>query len=823
MTWLKSIIIFFFISFNSYAFQQQNITPADSLLQAAGVKKEDEAPKPSLEGSIQKTQEYSAILNGLNRVLLKELDTLEILDVLPQAERLVDLVSSRLESKGSNVNLQYMKALKNLADNVQIQINDLDRKVMLRTEQLAESKTQLDEMRRSDLFSYNLRDTTLLPEYQNAISLIRSRVQHADSLLNAQRILTAAYQSRISSVAIKITELADLVDTEKGRLEQALFKKENNFIWEKSQSASSVRLRDLIRESLKINEVIFFRFISNHLGTTIFLISLAFGLCFWIIKMLGRIKREKEFSKIILQRAAYVPKSPILIVLLIVLVITPFFYANPPISFVSVISLLLVLITTILLYKSIKKEIYWHWLLIFGIFCIYTLSNLYWEIAFKERWYLLLLSIASIVVSFRLISYQKKFPESLPIYMVVLLQFFIAMQSLSILANIFGRFSLGKMLGVAGTTSFVQAVSLYLFVLMIKEIVYLQIELSRKNENDFTSYIDFHGIQSRLKKLLTGLALVIWFYYLLENLSLWSLFISETISFLNEPRSLMNASFSFGSILVFVLVIYIASVLASNIAYFASMRDEQRADVRDKRLGSSILLIRLGILSLGFFIAVGFSGIPLDKIAIILGALSVGIGFGLQNIVNNLVSGIILAFERPIQLGDAIEVGGRSGVVKDIGIRSSKLKGYDGSEVIIPNGDLLSQHLINWTLSDKQRRIELLIGVSYGSDVQKVTDIIRQQLQLEEILKQPEPKVFLQNFADSAVEFRVLFWVETIDIWLETRNKVMHAIFQAFKDEGIEIPFPQRDLHLKGIPQELMQADIVKSNVTRVEDKNDKE
>jgi potassium-dependent mechanosensitive channel len=805
MKWFNIIILFFIFSIPVFPMQGEIATVVDSLLQASDITEVAAVPKPSLEGSIRKTQEYSVELNAINRILLKELDTLEILEVLPQAENLVSLVSSRLESKGSSVNLQYIKALRNLTNTVQIQIEDLEKKVLRRTEQLAESRLKLDEMRQSELFLYNLRDTTLLPEYHQAISLIRSRVNHADSLLNGQRILTAGYQSRISGIAIKITELADLVDTENRRLEQALFKKENSFIWEKSATSSNVRLRDLIRESLKINEVIFTRYVGNHLGITLFLLIIATALSFWVYQMILRIKKEKEFSKIILQRAIYVPRSPILIVLLIVLVITPFFYTNPPISFVSVISLLLVLITTVLLHKSIKKEVYWHWLLIFGIFFIYTLSNLYWEIAFKERWYLLLLSIAAIVVSVRLIAYQKKSPDSLPDYMVILLQFFIGMQSFSVLANVLGRFSLGKMLGVAATTSFVQAVSLYLFVLLIMEIVYLQIELSRKSENDFTSYIDFHGIQSRLKKLLTGLAFVIWVYYLLENLSLWEVFIREMIVFLNEPRTLMNASFTFGSILVFILVIYVASVLANNIAYFASIRDEQRADVRDKRLGSSILLIRLGILSLGFFIAVGFSGIPLDKIAIVLGALSVGIGFGLQNIVNNLVSGIILAFERPIQIGDAIEVGGRSGIVKDIGIRSSKLKGYDGSEVIIPNGDLLSQHLINWTLSDKQRRVELLIGVSYGSDVNKVTEIIQKQLDREEILTQPESKVFLQNFADSAVEFRVLFWVETIDIWLETRNKVMHGIFQSFKEQGIEIPFPQRDLYLKEFPSEFFK------------------
>jgi len=179
----------------------------------------------------------------------------------------------------------------------------------------------------------------------------------------------------------------------------------------------------------------------------------------------------------------------------------------------------------------------------------------------------------------------------------------------------------------------------------------------------------------------------------------------------------------------------------------------------------------------------------------------VGIGFGLQTIVNNLVSGVILAFERPIQIGDTIEVGPRIGTVKEVGIRSSKLKGYDGSEVIIPNGDLLSQHLINWTLTDKNRRVELFIGVAYGSDADKVKEILLQVMDRESIQKVPAPAVYLQDFADSAVEFRLLFWVADINTWIIVRSEIMTSIYKAFAENGIEIPFPQRDLHVKSMPQ----------------------
>ncbi|MDX5477599.1 MAG: mechanosensitive ion channel, partial [Cyclobacteriaceae bacterium] len=230
-----------------------------------------------------------------------------------------------------------------------------------------------------------------------------------------------------------------------------------------------------------------------------------------------------------------------------------------------------------------------------------------------------------------------------------------------------------------------------------------------------------------------------------------------------------------------------------------------------KKLGSSILIIRLSILIVGFLIAAAASGIPLDKIAIILGAFSLGISFGLQTIVNNLVSGIILAFEKPIQIGDTVQVGPVEGVVKEIGIRASKIKNWDGAEVIIPNGDLLAQQLTNWTLSDKQRRVELIIGVSYNSDMDLVTELIKKQLERDEILTNPIPRVYLQTFADNSVNFRVLFWVNDVDIWIVIRDQVMRGIFNSFKENNIEIPFPQRDLHVKSFPglihEKLSRAD----------------
>ena len=165
--------------------------------------------------------------------------------------------------------------------------------------------------------------------------------------------------------------------------------------------------------------------------------------------------------------------------------------------------------------------------------------------------------------------------------------------------------------------------------------------------------------------------------------------------------------------------------------------------VLKKKNRTSALIIRMACFFIGFLLAVAASDFPLEKLTIIISAFGVGIGFGLQNIVNNLVSGLILAFEKPIQIGDIIEVDGASGTMKEIGIRSSKILTGDGSEVIIPNGDLISHQVVNWTLSNSNRQIELMINTAYGADIEKVKDLLKNLLtNRDDIMTNPGPVGF---------------------------------------------------------------------------------
>ena len=810
--------VFFFLLVillsSSYSLGQETTTSIDSLLEFSEQKVAPEQileDRRSLEENIKKAQQFTFQLNRINQVVNSPLDTLLLQEGIPNAERYLEIVGQRLDNQDSKINLRYLNALENWLNYILEDLNKGQENINQRVDQLFAVRLKLDSIKRDELTRSSLRDTTLLPGYQQTITSLNDRLVKTDSTLNQERFLAAGYQSRISNLIIRMNDIEERLEAQKRLLERALLEKETNYLWEPNAFPSTERLIFIFRDSFKFNLNITRNYINNHLGNNLLLILL-FGLLYYIsLQNLKKIRKEKEFSELIMNRIKYVNRYPLFASLIIIMSISPFLYPNPPVSFFSFLLILKVTISGVLLRKRIGSNSMKIWGLFFALFLISITSNLYWEVAYQERWHLLILGLLGIYLGWRMISLEKEKEEALPKYIPIAAKIYISLSVLGILANILGRFSLGKMIGITATLSLMHAVPLVIFVAIIREMIYLQIEVSRANERDFTSVIDYYDIQKRVNRFASYLAIVIWGYFFLESLGILDSILRRVGDFLSQPRNILNATFNFAQIGIFFLIIYIATFLANSIAYFTQIRDQQSDAQRSKKMGSSVLLIRLALLITGFLIAAAASGISMDKITIVLGAFSLGISFGLQTIVNNLVSGVILAFEKPIQIGDTVQVGNIEGVVKDIGIRASKIKNWDGAEVIIPNGDLLAQSLTNWTLSDKQRRVELIIGVSYNADMDLVTQLIQKELEVEGILHSPPARVLLQTFADNSVNFRVLFWVNDVDVWVIMRDQVMRAIFKSFKEHGVEIPFPQRDLHVKSFPG-LIQEKVFKAD-----------
>ena len=201
-------------------------------------------------------------------------------------------------------------------------------------------------------------------------------------------------------------------------------------------------------------------------------------------------------------------------------------------------------------------------------------------------------------------------------------------------------------------------------------------------------------------------------------------------------------------------------------------------------------------------VGVSAAGVNFSNLAIIAGALSVGIGFGLQSIVNNFVSGLILLAERPIQVGDWIVVSGGEGTVKKINVRSTEIETFDRGSVIIPNSSLISESVLNWTHTDAIGRARIAIGVAYNSDPEQVEKILMDCARANKrVLSYPQPYVVFKDFGASSLDFEVRVYIPDVNYVLTVGSELRFAIFKALKEAGVEIPFPQRDVHVKSMPQ----------------------
>jgi small-conductance mechanosensitive channel len=271
--------------------------------------------------------------------------------------------------------------------------------------------------------------------------------------------------------------------------------------------------------------------------------------------------------------------------------------------------------------------------------------------------------------------------------------------------------------------------------------------------------------------------------------------------------SLGALSVSLGGVLLFLFSVWLAFWVAKTVRFI--LRDEVLPNMSLPRgVANSIAsLTYYALVLLGLLTALVVAGFQIGQLTLVIGAIGVGVGLGLQNVVNNFVSGLILMFERPIQLGDAIDVAGSSGTVREIGMRATTLATFDGAEVVVPNGTLLSEKLVNWTLSNKSCRMEVKLGVAYGTPPKQVIDLLLQVAKATPgIIEKPQPAILFTGFGSNSLDFKVRAWTDNYDEWISVHSDLTLRIHDAIVAAGIEIPVPQRDLHLRSIDPDVKAA-----------------
>ena len=282
----------------------------------------------------------------------------------------------------------------------------------------------------------------------------------------------------------------------------------------------------------------------------------------------------------------------------------------------------------------------------------------------------------------------------------------------------------------------------------------------------------------------------------------------QKLNFVMEFKlfSIGDTPVSFGDIFVFIFILLAFLILSKSLSKLLSSKVLIKVPIEEstryvlKRITEYILLI------VGAIVAFQTIGINLSGLAVIFGLLSVGIGFGLQNIASNFISGLILLFERPIRVGDRITVGNTEGDVEEIDMRATTVRSLNNISIIVPNSEFISSQVINWSHGDQKVRLDISVGVSYASDLDTVLRSLQEVGEAcDEVLKTPKPEVLLVEFGDSSWNMELRVWIPNPKRFWQVRSVINCAIVRKFRENNVEIPFPQRDLHVRSSAIPLQQ------------------
>ena len=367
----------------------------------------------------------------------------------------------------------------------------------------------------------------------------------------------------------------------------------------------------------------------------------------------------------------------------------------------------------------------------------------------------------------------------------------------SLVGNIVGFVSLSQVLGMIALVGPFAASALYCGAQVLALILNVVL---RTHWAQALLDTRVHAIARWGSRLLALGALLLWLKSMLQLVTFNDIVMEAASKILSYPIGFHKIHFTLGDALG-VPFILLGGYFAANAFTFLLKKVILPRLPLQRGLPYAISTVTYYVLLvLVALAALSGAGIELNKFTVLTGALGVGLGFGLQNIVNNFVSGLILLFERPIHVGDTVDVGGLVGIVRRIGARSSTVVTFQGAEVIVPNSNLLSNQVINWTLSSQWRRVDVPVRVAYGTDPERVIKLLASVAEsYPGVLLERPPMAFFMGFGESSLNFELRFWSAWQDTWFQLQSDVTVAVAKALREAGIEIPFPQRDLHVRSI------------------------
>jgi small-conductance mechanosensitive channel len=757
--------------------------------------------------------ESTEVTYNLARDMRKVISDAKLAEIQEDSDYTLSEIDSLVRyKKDSNLEMKNIRSIRNHINYWKqklLEIQTVDSKISSLNKEL--DKSRLKYARELAAWN-NIQVIATEYKYEDAVmGRINKVIQLLDTsilILGQKSNITMGLLDRTGALKVEINERIDMYDS-------LLIQKQKNIL--RSGHPSLFQLDYTNAENWKIVESVkalhkgefqaLGSYFKKHSNTLIFHLALL------ILAIIGLvyIKRagipEGENEDINYRRSIkIIVSNPGNSALILVLFASTILYPNKPVLFLDMFRLIVSVPLAIMLLNMAHRK-YWPIIISFEVLLIIQIINTNLPTHLILARFLLLLTAFMEIVTLVAFIYKIKGADwhhpALQRMVKALAYIHLVLAALAVFTNITGKVLLTQSLLNAVTGIALATILIFLAMLVGNGLFMLFID------SRYSGYINVISrrkslIKDKVTRTFQFLAGLFMLYYVMEAYGFDIYAYDWLARFFTRERTLGSLDFTWGKVFIFFFVIWVSVVFSKFIRIFLEEEVLDRMGMSKGLPNTISLLVRYTLIAGGVIAAISAAGLRMTNLTIILGAMSVGIGFGLQNIFNNLVSGLILLLERPIKIGDTIEVGSLIGVVKHIGIRASNVQTVDGAEIIVPNGNLISNEVINWTLTDQRRRIEVLIGVAYGSDPYKVQKIFMDILSAHpEVVAEPKPIVLFNNFGDSSLDFRLLFWTENFDEWIRIRSEVIFQVFDGLKEAGIEIPFPQHDLHIRSVTQNI--------------------
>lgn len=693
----------------------------------------------------------------------------------------LDLILESLKDANPNVRNQQMYRV--VLKEIQQQLDEQNNAINLRNKNLEKIKDRFIELRKDKTLIGLLKDTIRRKNFKNEFANLRKKYKNTDSLMTKNQGVLNKYKRLTVQRKIAVSNALIAVESKLEKTGISILKKEYPFLWNVTDSVPKKKVAQTIKSKIIVEEHVAIYYLGYCAGG-LFTLAFFIGLLGWYIsRNIKYLKSNGHAENLSLFNFKYLNRGILIPVAVIGLNIAVVSNLYAPALFIEILQLILLGILTILFKNKWSTNAMRNWTFLLGLFFALCFLDLFISVGLLQRCCFIIINLCGIrygLVQIKSVKdelYIKGFFKWASIL-------FVGFNGLSILYNIFGRVSLSNMLSLTAFISLTQIIALSVLLKIILEVIILQIYTTRVKRG-IEKIFDHESLSDTLKKPFIIIISYMWLVVIASNLNIWESLRASFGSLLSHPNTIGSITFTLGNILLFFIIIWVAHLLQKYVAYFFGEIDDENEENINKRQHSRLLITRLVVLIVGYLLAVAASGMPLDKLSILLGALGVGVGLGLQNIVSNFVSGIILIFDKPIQIGDVVDISSESGRVKSMGLRTTKINASNGAEIIIPNGNLLSQNITNWTYTDNFKLVEVSIEITGDSLPEAINSIINESLQTIPLVNDTKPsQIYYTAISEGKFKIQIKFWC-SIYKTEETVSNARQVLFSNFKAKGL--------------------------------------